>query len=179
MAPRSMARYRFRKSFRVSAQEAYAWLTDFDVDDLKRMGSEGTRQVVRLAPDLYLLIDHFRRNGRTVRKSKLVHLYPKEHSWICTYIGDASNRSQFVYRIEPRGRHRSRFTFTGLQMVPGVRAREGARLARYARQLQLEDSAEWTDLTRQLHEALGVPPRAPARRRSAVRRRQSVSPPCR
>ncbi|HUZ79958.1 MAG TPA: hypothetical protein VMV28_05015 [Thermoplasmata archaeon] len=163
MVARSTARYRFRKNFRVSAEEAYAWLTDFDADDLKRMGSEGIREVVQLTPDVYLLIDHLRRNGRKVQKAKLVHLYPKDHAWICTYIGDPSNRSQFVYRIEPMGRRRSRFTFTGLQMEEGARAPQGVRLARYARQLQIEDSATWTRLTRQLHQALGHPRRAPAR----------------
>ncbi|MFZ0698624.1 MAG: hypothetical protein WAN74_00265 [Thermoplasmata archaeon] len=119
MVPRSTARYRFRKNFRVSADEAYSWLTDFGADDLKLMGGTGTRDVHRLTPDVYLLVDHIRRNGRKVLKAKLVHLYPKGHARISTYIGGPSNRSQFVYQIEPRGRHRSRFTFTGLQMEEG------------------------------------------------------------
>jgi len=161
--PRSTARYRFRKSFRVSADEAYAWLTDFGAEDLKLMGGTGTREVHRLTPDVYLLVDRIRRNGRRAVKTKLVHLYPKDHAWISTYITDPSNRSQFVYQIEPRGRHSSRFTFTGLQMKIGARALRGARLAGYARQLRREDSATWTVLTRELHRAHSRSRRSPGR----------------
>lgn len=159
MVRRSTARYRFRKEFRVSADEAYAWLTDFDADDLRRMGGEGTREVHRLTPEVYLLVDHIRRGSRTIRKSKLVHLYPEDHAWISTYVGGPSNGSQFLYRIEPRGGHRSRFSFTGLQMEEGPRAPRGGALLRYGRALCAEDSATWTGLTRQLHREL-----APSRR---------------
>ncbi len=162
MVQLSTARYRFHKRFQVSADAAYGWLTDFQADDLQLMGG-GTREIHRLTPDVYLLIDHVRWGGRAVLKAKLVHLYPEDHAWISTYVGGPTNRSQFLYQIEPTGRNRSRFTFTGLQMEPGPRALTGARLARYARQLRDEDSATWTRLTRALHRGL-------ARSRRAKRR---------
>lgn len=156
----STARYRFRKNLRVPARGAYAWLTDFGADDLELMGSQGRREAFRLTPDVYLLIDHIRRAGRPVRKTKLVHLYPEDFSWISTYIGGPSNRSQFLYQIEAVGPRRSRFTFTGLHMEHGSDAPQGAKLAQYSRQLQVEDSATWTRIVRELHRAL-----TPSRRR--------------
>lgn len=155
MVARSTARYRVRKNLQASADEAYAWLTDFDGEDLRRMGVAGTREVYRLTADVYRLVDHVRRQGRKVRKEKLVHLYPRDHSWASTYVGGPTNRSQFLYQIERTGRRRCRLTFTGLQMDEVARARRGPALARYARTLRREDSATWTRLARELALALG------------------------
>jgi len=163
MVQQSTARYRFHKRFRVSADEAYGWLTDFQANDLELMGGEGRREVRRLTPDVYLLVDHVRRGGKEVLKEKLFHLYPEDRAWISTYVGGPTNRSQFLYQVEPAGRNRSRFTFTGLQMEQGRRALKGVPLARYARRLRDEDSATWTRLTWTLHREL-------ARSRRAKRR---------
>jgi hypothetical protein len=148
--------YHFRQPFRVPAAAAYTWCTDYEPDDLKRMGDEGTRRVRWLSDDLVILTDRFSGGRRPYVKEKLVHLVPDRLSWTSTHIAGPVRYSQFLYTILPRGRNRSALDFTGLQVEERPRKPTAAQRAKAAEQIRREDSATWRVLARHLHEDLGA-----------------------
>ena len=143
--------YRFRQGFRVSAKEAYEWCTDYDADDLERMGDHGTRRVRWLSDDLALLTDRFAGDGHPFVKEKLVHLIPSRLSWTSTHLSGPIRLSQFLYSISSRSTRRSVLEFTGLQVESRRSNPTPARRAAAAEQLRRTDSAAWRRLARHLH----------------------------
>lgn len=146
--------YHFRQGFRAPATRAYAWCTDYDPDDLARMGDRGTRRIRWLADDVVILSDRFAGNGHPFTKEKLVHLMPDRLSWTSTHLAGPVQYSQFLYTIQRRGRARSFLDFTGLQVESRRGAPTRARRTAAAEQLRRVDAATWRQLARHFHSDL-------------------------
>lgn len=139
--------YAFNVPLPAPADVAYRWATDYRPDDPARMGEVGIRKIEKIAPDTLLLTDTLRRNGRTVRKTRLVRLRPKERAWTNTHLGGPYRHSQYLYRIVPTGRRTSRLEYTGLQIEYGPALSASAR-ARRAKEARREDRGSWTLIVR-------------------------------
>lgn len=107
-------KYRFSQGFNLSAKEAFDWCTDYKPYDLSLMNESGKRRIRKVTDDLILLTETTQRNRKTIRKTKLVRLNNSDLSWINTHITGPTRHSEFIYKIEPKGKNRSRLYFTGL-----------------------------------------------------------------
>jgi hypothetical protein len=165
--PRIAFDYRFRVSLPVSAEAAYRWATDYAPDDWTLMGREGRRRIEHLADRTLLLTDTVRTDGRMVTKRRLVRLRPDARSWTNTHIGGPNRHSQFLYRISPKGAHRSEIEFVGLQVERAPKPLSRAALARRAREVAAEDHALWRHLAKVMGRELGRGPYRPRRRPSS------------
>ena len=139
--------YAFKVPLPAPADVAYRWATDYRPDDPARMGEVGIRTIDKLAPDTLLLTDTLRQKGRTVRKTRLVRLRPKERAWTNTHLGGPYRHSQYLYRIVPTGRKTSRLEYAGFQIEYGPALSAAAR-ARRAKEVRREDRASWTLIVR-------------------------------
>ena len=157
--------YRFSTRLPASAAAAYRWATDYAPDDPARMGQDGRRRIEIVAPGTILLTDTIRKDGRTVTKTRLVRLRPRDRAWTNTHVGGPTRHSQFIYRIVPRGPRRSTLEFVGLQVEHAPRPLSAAQLARRAREVAREDAATWRRLARIMALELGLGASKPRRRR--------------
>ncbi len=146
--PANSLRFSFRVRLPASADRAFAWATDYGPGDLAIMGEKGRRTVEKLNDDTILLTDTVPEGGRTVRKVRLVRLLPKERSWTNTHLSGPYRHSQFLYRIVPLGRNRSRLEFTGLHIEHGARRLSPKERARRALEIRRDDQASWTRIVR-------------------------------
>jgi len=164
--PRISFDYRFVVNLPASADAAYRWATDYRPDDPARMGQVGRRRVERLAEGTILLTDTVRTDRGPVTKTRLVRLRPRTRSWTNTHLAGPMQHSQFLYRILPRGRRRSRLEFVGLQVERAGRALSAGERSRRARTVAREDAATWRLLARAMADDLAGPVRLPRRGRS-------------
>ncbi len=156
--------YRFRVTLPAAAPAAYRWCVDYRPDDWERMGHVGRRKVAQLAPGTILLTDTVRTEKGSVTKKRLVRLRPRDLAWTNTHVAGPTLHSQFLYRILPRGAHRSVLEFTGLQIERAARAPSAAALARRAREVCREDATLWRrHLVRAMAKDLGRRPRRRAK----------------
>ena len=148
--------YRFSQRFRVSAERAYQWCTDYDPNDLALMQEKGRRKIKWISKNALILVDTaYVGDGRTkkaVSKTKLVRLNPMEKSWTNTHIAGPVKYSQFLYKIVREGKDRSRLDFRGLQLEPREMTRE--EVAALVRKVREEDSLAWKHLARAMEEEL-------------------------
>jgi hypothetical protein len=113
------------------------------------MKEAGKRKIEKLSDDTVILTDTS--NGK-VTKTKLVRLYPKELFWTSTHISGPLKHSQFLYRIAPEGKNRSRLDFVGRQLESRMMTKSEARAL--ARKVRKEDSAAWKYLAKALDDEL-------------------------
>jgi hypothetical protein len=146
-------RYRFAQPFDFPAETAYGWCTDYQPDDLARMGRKGTRKIDSINEDALILTDTMVDSGKRVRASRLVRLNPDRLSWTSTHLTGANKFSQFWCQILAEGETRSRLEFIGLQVNYGRRP-SPARIASTARELARADSSEWVLLAKAMKEDL-------------------------
>ncbi len=147
--------YRFTQRFKVPAVAAYRWCTSYEPSDLELMHEEGNREIEQLSKDAFILKDTYHRGSKSISKTKLVRLHPRELFWTNTHIDGPNRYSQFLYKIVPEGRSVSRLEFTGLQLEPEEMTRNEA--SAFARRVRKEDSASWKHLAKAMEkELLGV-----------------------
>lgn len=136
--------YAFRQRFRRPAAKALRWCLDFSPDDVALSGGHLSRKVTWTSPRTVVLDDRFRRpNGGSVRKVKLVQIYPETRSWVSTHLLGPNHHSQFRYRIVPNGARASVLIFEGRELRWQGPTLDAAATRKMARQLRDEDSGEW------------------------------------
>lgn len=146
-------KYHFIQHFRVPADRAYAWCVDYDPNDLELMHEKGTRKIERLSEDAVILTEEIHPDdGSTISKTKLVRLHPSERFWTNTQIEGPAKYSQFLYRIIPEGKSKSRLEFVGLQLEPKTMTKKDA--ADFARKVRKDDSTAWKYLARAMEKEL-------------------------
>jgi len=143
--------YRFSQRFPFSAREVYDWSTDFQADDIARMGKEGIRSVERLDETTIILTDKIKEATRSITKVRLVKLYPEMMMWTNTRISEEGRHSQFIYQMVPEGKG-SRLEFTGAQVDEAPRRPTSAKLSAIARGYEETDSLTWVRLAKSLEE---------------------------
>jgi hypothetical protein len=145
-------KYSFTQNFRVSADRAYQWCISYDPVDLELMHETGKRKIKRLSEDAIMLSDTFKTDQGIMTKAKLVRLNPSEKSWTNTHIAGPIKYSQFLYKITPVGKDRSRLTFVGLQLEPNDLTKKEA--AALTRKIRAEDSGAWKHLAKAMEQEL-------------------------
>lgn len=149
--------FSFAQRFRFPVERVFAWATDFEPGDIRRMGLEGRRRVRRLSPDTVVLTDTVRFASGTVTKKKLVRLFPERWSWTNTHLAGPNLHSQFLYTLVPTGRRSCRLEFVGSQIVPMEHPTRAA-IAAATRRLAHEDASIWRHLADSLSaEEIGAP----------------------
>jgi len=149
-------RYGFRQPFRASAEEAFAWCTDFRASDGDLFQDGRTRTVRRRADDTVVMTDIPRPGTGGRRITRLVRIFPEELSWTNTHLTGPFRYSQFWYRIESDGAHRSHLEFRGLKLEHRAKAVPREDVARHARAEGRSDAATWrTKLGPALEAAVG------------------------
>jgi len=144
-------RYKFSQRFRVSAQKAFEWCTNFDPQDHVLMGEKGTdRRVTLITKGTLILQDVFPSKTGKVEKQKLVQLYPETLSWVSTHLTGPNQYSQFLYQISTRGKSASILEFTGLHL--DYDGKEDAQSL--ATRLRREDAAAWRLLAKAMMKEL-------------------------
>ena len=147
-------KYHFVQRFRVPADRAFEWCTDYDPGDPNLMHEPGKRQIEKLARHALLLTDTFTNGKIKTKKTKLVWLQPELLSWTNTQVVGPVKYSQFLYKITPDGENKSRLDFYGLQLEPRDMTPKEAR--DLARKIRAEDSLAWKYLAKAMEEELGV-----------------------
>jgi hypothetical protein len=136
-------RYSFRQPFRASAEEAFAWCTDFRPSDAALYQDGRSRTVRRRADDTVLMTDIPRRGSGRPRISRLIRIFPEERAWTNTHLTGPFRYSQFWYWIERDGARRSHLEFRGLKLERRVHQPAPAVVARIARAEGRLDAATW------------------------------------
>jgi hypothetical protein len=150
--------YSFIQHFRVSADSAYKWCTDYDPADLALMHESGKRNIEQLSEDTFLLTDTYLKDDGETTKTKLVKLHPSNLSWTNTHLTGPVKYSQFLYKINPEGKDKSRLEFVGLQLEPRDMTKKEA--IAFARKVRKEDSLSWKHLGKAMEKELRSQPRA-------------------
>lgn len=135
--------YQFRQPFRVPAQAAYRWCTDFRASDGVLFETPWQRSVKWLSRDALVLTDTTFPNGRARRIQRLVRLDPSKLAWTNTHLNGPFRHSQYWYQIVSDGPRRSHLEFTGLRLVKSPRRLKAAEVARLAEIERREDSGLW------------------------------------
>ncbi len=88
--------YQFRQSFRVPAQSAYAWCTDFGPSDGPLFSERTQRAVHYLSDDALVMTDTTYLQGRTRKIRRLVRLVPSELAWTNTHLDGPFRHSRYL-----------------------------------------------------------------------------------
>jgi hypothetical protein len=152
--------YRFSQSFPFPVEEAFAWASDYDPGDIRLMGKEGTREIERIDEDTLVLDDTIVNGNGTVRKRRLVRLFPELHALTNTRLSGPNRHSQFIYQFLAEGEKGSRLEFTGAQVNRAATRPSPADVAALAEVYATEDSGLWVNLAEAMKKDLG-----PRRRR--------------
>ncbi|MDA4129405.1 MAG: hypothetical protein OK457_01420 [Thaumarchaeota archaeon] len=145
-------RYEFTQKFDFPADAAFRWCTDYQPGDLGLMGDDGARSIERISKDTFILQDTYRVGRKTIRKKKVVNLYPDTLSWVSTHLIGKMKYSQFQYRISSNGGSKSQLYFTGLQVEYDDKKRSHA--PKISEQLKEEDSHAWELLAKEMEKDL-------------------------
>lgn len=94
-------RYHFSQIFALPPLEVYKWCTAYDPNDLTLMHQKGNRRITHLTENTIILTDTFSNEKGTIKKSKLIQLYPDRLSWTNTHLSGPNKYSQFLYEIKP------------------------------------------------------------------------------
>ena len=68
--------YSFIQHFRVSADRAYRWCTDYDPGDLDLMHEPGKREINSFSEDTFLLTDTYQKDNSEIAKTKACKTAP-------------------------------------------------------------------------------------------------------
>lgn len=136
-------KYGFKQPLKVPPQDAFEWCTDYKPYDFTIMRWKGKRRIRKLTHDAILLTDTYFTNKEPVTKTRLVRLNRPELSWTNTHISGPNRHSQFIYKIEPQGKNRSRLKFTGLMICYSRNVLTVEKLRKIARDERQTDSKAW------------------------------------
>jgi hypothetical protein len=148
--------YGFVQRFPFPAKQAYDWCTDYESDDLARMGQRGTRTMRWVDDSTVILDDTVMTDGRLVTKRRLVKLFPEQLFWTNIRLSASNKYSQFLYRIVPEGERRSRLEFTGAQVNEAKRKPTPKQIAALSDEYAKEDSADWVLLANEMKKDLSA-----------------------
>ncbi len=147
--------YAFSQGLSAPASLAYDWCTDYQPYDFAIMKEKGSRKIERITENTILLTESTRRRNHVIKKVKLVRLNKPSFSWTNTHIGGPNRHSQFLYRIVPEGKARSRLYFQGL-LIQYSRKRLGSKeLMRIATEERRADAKVWRNLAEALRRESG------------------------
>jgi hypothetical protein len=150
-------RYGFNQALPLPADKAFDWCTDYQPRDFALMKEKGKRLIRRITADTILLTETTRKENRSVKKTKLVRLNKGDLSWTNTHISGPNLHSQFLYKIVPEGRTRSRLYFKGLLICYSLKALRRRQLHTIRREERRADSRIWRNLAAALRsEASGL-----------------------
>lgn len=135
--------YGFKQPFKLPPQDAFEWCTDYKPYDLTIMRETGKRRIRKLTHDAILLTETTITGRKPVTKTKLVRLNRPELFWTNTHISGPNRHSEFIYRIEPQGKNRSRLKFTGLLICYSKKVLTREKLRKIARDERRTDSRAW------------------------------------
>jgi hypothetical protein len=135
-------RYRFNQPLKLPPQDAFDWCTDYKPYDLTIMRETGKRRIRKLTHDAILLTETIT-TKKPVTKTKLVRLNRPELSWTNTHISGPNRHSEFIYKIEPQAKNRSRLKFTGLLICYSRKVLTREKLRQIARDERRADSRAW------------------------------------
>ncbi len=109
-------RYEFSQRFKVPADEAFRWCTDYAPNDHALMGLKGSRRFKRLAEDTILLDDTTYTGEKAVRKTKLVRIDAKRMTYYNVHLTGPTKHSLYFYQIVPEGEGGSRLDYTAYEV---------------------------------------------------------------
>jgi len=141
--PLASVQYGFRQSFRVPANAAFAWCTDFGPGDGQLFSERTLRSIRQLSETALVMTDTTYPEGRPLRIRRLVRIFPSEMAWTNTHLDGPYRHSQYWYRVVSDGPTKSHLEFRGLRLESPPRALSGTETTRRAQQLRREDSGEW------------------------------------
>ena len=139
-------KYGFNQQLGLPAREAFDWCTDYQPNDLGLMKESGKRRISKITDDTIVLIETLPKDGRPITKTKLVRLNRSKLSWTNTHITGPNRHSQFLYKLVPEGKARSRLYFEGLLVLYSHKKLRGRQLLKIGRKERLADSTSWRHL---------------------------------
>jgi len=148
--------YHFSQIFVISPLEAYMWCTNYDPNDLTLMHQKGKREITRLTENTIILTDTFYNEKKTIKKKKLIQLYPDRLSWTNTHLSGPNKYSQFLYEIKPENEGLSKLNYIGLQMEHKKPIKLGKKEieAREIEQMN-QDASVWKIIAKEMEKELG------------------------
>jgi hypothetical protein len=138
--------YTFNQPLAAPAEVAFDWCTDYQPYDFEIMKEEGKRNIRTITDNTIVLTETTHKNNRIVKKTKLVRLNRSSLSWTNTHIGGPNRHSQFLYKIVPDGKTRSRLYFQGLLIHYSRKNLDRQQLRRIAREERRGDVMAWRHL---------------------------------
>lgn len=141
--PVASVTYRFSQRFPVPAREAFEWCTDYQPEDLSLMREKGRREIQRITADTMIFKETIIRNGKRIRKVKLIKLNPSAFSWYNIQISGPNKNSAFLYQIISESKNRSKLNFAGLLLVYGRAKFTSQRIKKIATYERRYDSNAW------------------------------------
>ena len=143
-------KYAFNQLLAAPAAKAFDWCTDYQPNDFNLMKEKGKRTIRKLTEDLILLTETSPKKNRSVIKTKLVRLDRAGLSYTNTHILGPNRHSQFLYKIVPEGRARSRLYFRGLLICYSRKPLSKCQLLKIGRDERRMDSTIWHHLAAEL-----------------------------
>ncbi len=132
-------RYEFSQHFRVPAEQAFAWATDYSPHDHALMGNKGERKFERVSEGAVLLEDTLYPKGKAVRKRKLVRIDPKSLTYYNVHLTGPTKHSLYFYQIVPDGEGESKLNYTGYEVYYPEKAPSKKEL----REIMAAESEDW------------------------------------
>lgn len=148
--------YRFSQRLPVPARQAYLWCTDYKPNDLALMNTKGLRKIERISSDTIILREVVERNGKKIKKIKLIKLHPAALSWHNIQIAGPNKYSEFLYQIQPINRRASKLIFTGRLVIYGKVKFAQRAITKMASNERRSDSAAWKLLSKVMVNQLKV-----------------------
>jgi len=136
-------RYGFNQLLSAPVKDAFEWCTDYQPEDLATMRERGRRTIRKITSDSIILIETVPKGRRIVKRVKLVRLNRPELSWTNTHISGPNRHSQFLYKLVPEGKTRSRLYFRGLLVCYTRKPIPKSELLKIGREERRADSAAW------------------------------------
>lgn len=137
--------YRFRQKFKVPANVAFAWCTDFGPEDGPLFGDQRRRTVKRLDDGALILTDLTQPKGRKLTIHRLVRIDPDQLAWTNTHLDGPYKHSQYWYRVGSDGPKASHLDFVGLRLVTVPKRVSPKEIAKLTKEQLVEDSALWRE----------------------------------
>ena len=119
------------------------------------MHQKGKREITHLTETTILLTDTFYNQKESIKKNKLVQLYPDRLSWTNTHLSGLNKYSQFLYEIKPENKSSSKLNYIGLQMEYKKSIKLGKKEieAREIEQMK-QDAAVWKIIAKEMEKEL-------------------------
>jgi len=146
--------YHFSQIFAMPPLEAYKWCTNYDPNDLTLMQQKGKREITHITENTIILTDTFYDQKGTIKKKKLIQLYPDRLSWTNTHLSGPNKYSQFLYEIKPEKEGLSRLNYIGLQMEHKKLKLDKKEIATREAEQMNEDAAIWKIIAEEMEKHL-------------------------